>query len=154
MLRAGVTDEGTAAGAKGRFTYYPNMCGNSTMRPKEKQAMRRDMKPEAGDAYFASPRVYECPLTTVSKTMRALDVTVVHLLKVDVEGEELRVLRGVRAAHWTCIRQVSMEVHDVDNRVQACVSLLEGFGFRVVTAPTSQGAKDAWHLYAVKVAPA
>lgn len=34
------------------------------------------------------------------------------LLQVDVEGEELEVLRGIDAETWARVQQVAMEVHD------------------------------------------
>lgn len=55
----------------------------------------------------------------------------VDLLKVDVERAELDVLRGVRREDWLRIRQVVLEVHDVDGRLAAVQELLQGTaGFR------------------------
>ena len=53
----------------------------------------------------------------------------VDLLKVDVEGEELNVLRGLDDEAWTRVRQVVLEVHDVDGRVAAVEALLASRGF-------------------------
>ena len=46
------------------------------------------------------------------------------LLKVDVERAELEVLMGIDAADWPRIRQIAMEVHDLDNRLSIIQSLL------------------------------
>ena len=53
----------------------------------------------------------------------------VSLLKVDVEGGELGVLRGIRdAKDWRRIQQVVAEVHDVEGRVEVVCALLRGAG--------------------------
>lgn len=56
----------------------------------------------------------------------------VALLKVDVEGAELDVLKGIDADHWRCIEQVAMEVENDDLAAQV-TNLLQAQGFRVRT---------------------
>ena len=46
----------------------------------------------------------------------------VDLLKVDVERAEKEVLEGILPSDWPKIRQVAMEVHDVDGGLQTVVS--------------------------------
>jgi hypothetical protein len=41
----------------------------------------------------------------------------IDLLKVDVEGMELEVLRGLAPAHWRRVRAVTAEAHDVGKRM-------------------------------------
>lgn len=70
-------------------------------------------------------------LTTVSALLRRPELGLgngVDLLKVDVERAELAVLRGVDAADWPRIRQVSMEVHDVDGQLERVLDLLRTQG--------------------------
>ncbi len=74
---------------------------------------------------------HRCQLRTISSVMREHDIQHVDLLKVDVEGAELDVLRGVDDADWKKIRQVVLEVHDVDGRVEVVNGLLGGQGFDV-----------------------
>jgi FkbM family methyltransferase len=74
----------------------------------------------------------ECELTTISAAMREYDITTVDLVKVDVEGGEWAVLEGIDEADWPHIRQLALEVHDVEDRVARMRELLEGKGFRVV----------------------
>jgi hypothetical protein len=53
------------------------------------------------------------------------------LVKIDVEGDELAVLQGLADADWALVKQVVMEAHDVDGRVDAIRSLLARHGFEV-----------------------
>lgn len=58
------------------------------------------------------------------------DVERVSLLKIDVEGAELSVLRGVDAADWPKVDQVAMELESKAHAVEA-TALLEAAGFEV-----------------------
>ena len=51
------------------------------------------------------------------------------LLKIDVERSELAVLDGIRAEHWPRIRQLTVEVHDIDGRLDEVRGLLTDRGF-------------------------
>ena len=44
------------------------------------------------------------------------------LLKIDVERAEKEVLQGILPSDWPKIRQVAMEVHDVEGGLQTVVS--------------------------------
>ena len=75
-----------------------------------------------------------CDVATLSSILRTEQVAVVDLLKVDAEGMEGEVLLGVDRADWPRIRQVVVEVHDVDGRLAAITALLAGVGgFDTVT---------------------
>jgi len=74
-----------------------------------------------------------CEITTVSKVILEHGLDRVDLLKVDVEGAELEVLEGVASESWPRIRQVVVEVHDVDGRLDSVVRLLEGAGLTEIT---------------------
>ena len=76
-----------------------------------------------------------CEVRTVSEVIAEHALPRVDLLKVDVEGAELDVLRGVRDEDWPRVRQVVAEVHDIDGRLDLIVSMLRDRGFtRVITA--------------------
>ncbi len=74
----------------------------------------------------------ECELRTISDVMAEHGVPRIDLLKIDAEGEELEVLRGIERADWPKIRQVVVEVHDVDGRLSDITALLREHGFRDV----------------------
>ena len=74
-------------------------------------------------------RVIECPVRTLSEVIRQEDVERIDLLKVDVERSELDVLLGLEEEDWPKVRQLALEVHDEDGRLNAITSLLEARGF-------------------------
>jgi sterol 3beta-glucosyltransferase len=73
-----------------------------------------------------------CAVTTVSEVLEDQGVDRIDFLKVDVEGAELDVLRGIRAEDWAKIGRLAVEVHDVDGRVRAMRSMLWSAGFSAV----------------------
>jgi hypothetical protein len=70
-----------------------------------------------------------CAMTTVSQIIRESSVEAIDLLKIDVEGAELAVLRGIDADDWPKIRAIVAEVHDFDGRVETIRAMLESEGF-------------------------
>eukprot|EP00005_Dracoamoeba_jomungandri_P002233 CAMPEP_0174257806 /NCGR_PEP_ID=MMETSP0439-20130205/6914_1 /TAXON_ID=0 /ORGANISM="Stereomyxa ramosa, Strain Chinc5" /LENGTH=293 /DNA_ID=CAMNT_0015341067 /DNA_START=382 /DNA_END=1263 /DNA_ORIENTATION=- len=76
---------------------------------------------------------YDCQLRPLSDVIDELQETnqieKIHLLKIDVEKAELEVLEGIRQDHWPLIDQVVAEVHDIDDRVNKMIEILEEEGF-------------------------
>ncbi len=116
---------GAAPGAA-EFTYYPRMPSNSTRAPREKRALQAGVMRAAR---FERARAVRCEVVRLGDALRGARVEAVDLLKVDVEGEELNVLRGLDDEGWALVRQVVLEVHDVDGRVGAVEALLASRGF-------------------------
>ena len=68
---------------------------------------------------------YECELRTASSVIDAaaaddIDIPVIDLLKIDVEGAELDVMQGFEDAQWKIVRQVVAEVHDTRGGCRLC----------------------------------
>jgi Methyltransferase FkbM domain len=84
-------------------------------------------------ARSAGDRVVElpCTTTTLSEVLRDYAIERVDLLKIDVEGAELDVLRGIEADDWRKIAQIAAEIHDVEGRLGTVCRMLEGGGFHV-----------------------
>jgi sterol 3beta-glucosyltransferase len=70
-----------------------------------------------------------CTVTTVSEALRDHAIERVDFLKVDVEGAELEVLRGIERDDWQKIRRLAVEVDDIDQRLQTILELLDTAGF-------------------------
>ncbi len=85
--------------------------------------------------FHAKKRRVKCPLKTLSQVIDENKLERIDLLKIDVEGAERDVLRGVRDEHWPLIRQLIVETHPGPGDVLSDVrSTLEKQGFRTVVA--------------------
>ncbi|HVR99975.1 MAG TPA: amino acid adenylation domain-containing protein [Thermoanaerobaculia bacterium] len=92
-----------------------------------------------------------CELTSISDAIREHGVERIDLLKIDAEKSELDVLSGIAAEHWPLIRQVSVEVHDIGDRVQRITELLAEQGFAMSwEQDETLGGTAIFHLYAVR----
>jgi hypothetical protein len=67
---------------------------------------------------------------------------VIDVLKVDVEGAEVSVLRGVRRDQWRRVAQVVMEVENFAAR-DAVTAILEGHGFKVTSVASEREKNPA-----------
>jgi FkbM family methyltransferase len=84
---------------------------------------------------------YQCRLTTLPAAMDEARVDRVDLLKVDVEGAEEAVLAGIDDRTWGRIRQLVIEVHDINGRLDRLRTMLEGHGYRTTSA------REDWALH-------
>jgi hypothetical protein len=94
-------------------------------------------------------------LKTISQIIREQQIERIDLLKVDVERGELDVLLGIDQEHWPRIRQVVMEVHDLEGRLATVVGLLQEKGFTQVVVeqqPFLRGY-ETHNLYALRSPP-
>lgn len=70
-----------------------------------------------------------CEVVTVSQILRESGIDHVDLLKVDVEGAELDVLRGIDADDWAKLGTIACEVDDIGGRLQGIREILGAHGF-------------------------
>jgi FkbM family methyltransferase len=147
LFNAGVSARrGTA-----ELTFYPYSSGMSSFHAdldEEKAVLRSilehhheegmsgvgrllEVSDEFLDARFTS-RTFECPLIPLSEVIAAERVEIIDLLKIDVQKAELEVLQGIEDRHWPKIRQIVMEVHDLDGRLGVVTEMLRGHGFDVL----------------------
>ena len=109
---------------------WPRILGNATMHPLEKlQQKQSSHSPDLAERLFKDGYTEIVPVATLPDILANIPTFAdpsheIDLLKVDVEGSELRVLRGIDAGHWKRIRAVSLEVHNIGSRLQDVVSLL------------------------------
>ena len=73
-----------------------------------------------------------CTLKTISEIVRENQIKQIDLLKIDVEKAELDVLLGIEPQDWQNIKQIVIEVHDFDRRLQKIMTLLKQQGFNKI----------------------
>ena len=76
-------------------------------------------------------RIVQCQLDKVSAYISAQNIETIHLFKIDVEGAEWDVLMGIEEDHWPKIKQLIIEVHDINERVTNIRTLLEKQHYKV-----------------------
>ncbi|ARV58849.1 hypothetical protein BZZ01_09565 [Nostocales cyanobacterium HT-58-2] len=75
-----------------------------------------------------------CQLRPLSDVIHENGVKRIDLLKIDVEKSELDVLAGIREEDWPKIRQIVIEVHDINNRLDEITKLLSDRGYTLEIA--------------------
>ncbi|HAU1962559.1 TPA: methyltransferase domain-containing protein, partial [Legionella pneumophila] len=70
-----------------------------------------------------------CHLISLGRFIEKNRITRIDLLKIDVEGAEFDVINSIKPEQFSFIKQLSIEVHDLDNRVEKLVSYLQKQGY-------------------------
>ena len=97
----------------------------------------------AGLIYYASRKKDRiCRLTRLSTIIADRGNERIDLLKVDVEGGEWDVLRGIDEADWEKIRQVVVEVHDSEAGADVMSDWLGRRGFEVAIDQEDRGRRS------------
>ncbi|NEE29331.1 FkbM family methyltransferase, partial [Streptomyces sp. SID7982] len=153
------------------FTFYPHNTVNSTRTataPEAHDLVRSFLRNKAKPADGARPdgtaeelideivesrlesRSFTCRVRTFSEIIEQEALDRIDLLKIDVEGAEHEVLKGIRPQHWPLIRQLAIELHDVDGRLAEVQALLKGHGYDVVCEQDSSLLHDTvlYNVYA------
>jgi len=162
------------------FAYYPNSTGWSTIYPDDSKEQRDLIKKVALNNLNEAPRSIRrlrwlppflrsliienklekafqmeqvtCQLRTLSEIISEQNIRQIDLLKVDVERSELDVLLGIEDRDWQKIKQIVMEVQDLDRRVEKITALLKEQGFSKITVeqePFLNGYEN-FNLYALR----
>ncbi len=139
------------------FKYYPNAPASSTANPElwNQKSWQQAVEDNIQDAVptflkwikylpkfihgwiakwlHANPQTVHCELRTLSEMIARYQVPHIDLLKIDCEGHEWSVLLGIQATDWPKIRQMVVEVHDIDGRLEKVIKLLTQQGFANIT---------------------
>lgn len=161
-----------------KFTYYPNMTLGSTAYPITQQAEIDKLQSIsiANFKHFPAPlswlrylpeslfsrlinwkltaafqgKEVNCQLKTISQIIREQQIEQIDLLKIDVEKSEMDVLLGIEIEDWSKIKQVFVEVHDIDFRLEKIEHCLKDKGFKnikIEQEPILNGS-DIFSVYA------
>lgn len=162
------------------FTYYPNCTGWSTLYPDDSQYQRNLIKkvalnnlneapsfirwlrwiPQFVGAFILDRKINKafratqvtCQVRTLSEIIREQNIKQIDLLKIDVERSELDILLGIEAQDWYKIKQVVLEVHDLDGRVQKVKNVLMQYGFGKIIIEQQSFLKghEYFNVYALR----
>ncbi|MCA1603136.1 MAG: amino acid adenylation domain-containing protein, partial [Acidobacteria bacterium] len=125
------------------FTYYPHVSvisGRFADAAQERAVVKsflRNQPQEGASEALLDEMVGErltsehivCQFRTLSEVMHEHGIECIDLLKIDVEKSEADVLAGIREDDWHKIRQIVVEVHDIDGRLGQMRALLERHGY-------------------------
>ncbi|HJS23707.1 MAG TPA: amino acid adenylation domain-containing protein [Pyrinomonadaceae bacterium] len=129
------------------FTFYPGLTiisGQHANLAEEKEVVKTFLSGDNGHATTSDEMIeellserlgrqsYACELRTLSEVIAEQRVEQIDLLKIDVEKSEFEVLQGLKPEDWRKIRQLVVEVHDVEGRLDQVKSLLEEHGYKLV----------------------
>lgn len=147
LLECGISNRPGRA----EFTYYPNSPALSTSRPEQwtpealgtavEGSLRNPpddlwyvgLLPTFAARWFAARMrrkavTFDCELKTISNLIAELGIHAIDLLKIDCEGAEYDCLVGIEEPDWNKIRQVVVEVHDVDDGLARVTARLREMG--------------------------
>lgn len=71
--------------------------------------------PKDGDAsttFHEKSDSVEVDCITIERFMEKKDIEILDLLKIDIEGEEIKLIRGSIDTLTSCVKQISVEYHD------------------------------------------
>ncbi|HEX8087888.1 MAG TPA: FkbM family methyltransferase, partial [Blastocatellia bacterium] len=166
LFQCGISNESKTE----TFTYYPHcsiISGRFADPMKERSVIRslllNEKKEASGEEAVSDELVDElltdrlttesftCELRTISDVIRENGIKRIDLLKVDVEKSEMDVLAGISDQDWKKIRQIVIEVHDMDGRLDRVVSLLKGLGYELsIDEDSSLRNVGLYNVYAVR----
>lgn len=162
------------------FAYYPNATPLCNAYPEDSEEIERQLKKAILQNFqYAPPSIQwlrwlpaflrpiildhlskeffqielvKCQVKTLSQVITEQNIQQIDLLKVDVEKSELDVFLGIEEQDWVKIKQVVVEVHDLDYRVEKIKALLNEHGFYKITVeqePMLQKS-NIFNLYALR----
>ena len=123
---------------KKNLTKVPNFLRSSTLNLKLRKALKS--------------QIVNGKTKTISQVISDRSVEKIDLLKIDVEKSEYDVLLGIQEPDWSIIKQIVIEAHNIDNRVDSIKALLLNYGFVNIVAEQEKILKrtEYYNIYATR----
>ena len=67
----------------------------------------------------------QCKLDSLGRFIEKSKITQIDFLKIDVEGSEFEVIKSILPYQFSIIKQMAIEVHDINNRVEHVATFLK-----------------------------
>lgn len=152
------------------FTFYPKSSGMSSFYAdvkEEKEVLRAIMLNQLRQGVIGMEQVmqyaddlldnrfqsetYVCQLRTLSDMIGKHHIERIDLLKIDVQKSEWDIIIGIQEEDWTKIKQIVVEVHDTEGRLNQIVSLLHQHDYQVVVEQDDMyEGSNLYNLFAIK----
>ena len=100
----------------------------------------------------ANKKKIKSQVITLSHFIEQKSISIIDLLKIDCEGEEINVLHGIKEKHWKLINTIIMEVNDVKNNLNTAKNILIKNGFKNIKMEKEKGFENTQliNIYASK----
>lgn len=146
------------------FTYFPNAPALSTSKPEMwdnepgmfENAVKGSLENAPSELWYAKfvpgflsgfiskilrkgGKKFTCNLVTLSSIIERYGIETIHLLKIDCEGAELSVIQGIEDKDWQKIKQLVMEVHDTEGRLETVKNMCKKHGFAHIITQKEAG---------------
>ena len=170
-LECGISSQPSRA----QFTYYPNSPALSTSRPEQwtaealEEAVEGSLKNPPDDLWYIkylprfvakwfalrmrnSAKTFECELKTISNLISEHHLEEMDLLKIDCEGAEYDGLIGIGESDWSKVKQVVVEVHDIDDGLSRVKARLNEIGLNsmVIEQESSLEGTKLFNIYPLR----
>lgn len=114
------------------FWYLPRMVGEPLLRMVYDRTMAS--RPGAEEV--------ECKVRVLSEVFAEEGIEHIDILKIDVEGAELDVVKGISASDWAKVQCLAIEVHDNIGNLAPIRAIIEANGLTDVVQVQDLSAKD------------
>ena len=83
------------------------------------------------------------PVIRLADFIKENNISNIKLLKIDCEGEEINVLKGLNEENFKTIDQIIMEVFDINNNINVAIEILKKNKFRKIKVEEEKGFEES-----------
>ncbi|WP_412758339.1 FkbM family methyltransferase [Legionella bozemanae] len=90
-----------------------------------------------------------CQLISLGRFIERKAINHIDFLKIDVEGAEFEVVKSIKSMQFSMIKQLCIEVHNIDNRVEHLAAYLREQGYLTLINRNPLYEKLDWNQYMI-----